>query len=116
MARPSMANSTMISRAISTIAWPSWRRRCALFTCSSRPANVVEALARRGRADLDTCLVRVFRTVDRICGDNDAIANCLLYQRSYRLEVEPQRQFDGLISDGGSDGVAARSGRRQRAK
>src|SRR5437879_11688552 len=84
-----MPNSTRISSAIKTIAWPSCRLRFG-------------------------DLVRIFGTVNRICGDDDVVADNLLDDRSDRLERVPERHLDGLIAHGGCDDVAARAevGRR----
>src|SRR3989442_3653065 len=82
MASPSMPNRTRISSAIRTIAWPSCKLRL------------------RG-------LVRVFGTVDRICSDDDVVADHLLNDWSYRLERVPQRHFDRLVAGGRWDQVAA---------
>src|SRR5216683_1329908 len=89
MASPSMPNSTSISSAIRTIAWPC---------CSFRSGE----------------LVRVLGTVDRITGDDDPVANNLLNQWSQRLEVEPERYLDRLVADRGFDAEAGRSWRRDR--
>src|SRR6266852_4655260 len=86
-----MAKRTSIRRAIRTIAWPSWSFRCR---------------------DLG----RVLSTINRISSDDDLVADNLLDYWSKRLEVEPQRHLDGLVSNGGLDCVAARTGRRQRAQ
>src|SRR2546425_13328330 len=82
MASPSMPNRTRISSAIRTIAWPSCKLRL------------------RG-------LVRVFGTVDRICSDDDVVADDLLNDWSYRLERVPERHFDRLVAGGRCDQVAA---------
>src|SRR6266513_4767215 len=81
-----MPNRTRMSRAIRTIAWPSCKLRL------------------RG-------LVGVLGTVDRICSDDDVVANCLLYQWSDRLERVPERHLERLVSVGCHGLVAAR-GRR----
>src|SRR5437899_10275127 len=91
MARPSMAKRTSISSAINTIAWPS---------CSFR---------RRA-------LVRVLGAINRISSDDDLVSDNLLDQWSERLEVKPERHLDGLVSDRGSDRVAAGTRRGKRAK
>src|SRR2546430_17717210 len=78
-----MPNSTRISSAIRMIAWPSCKFR------------------------LRAGLVRVLSTVDRICSDDDVVANCLLYQWSDRLERVPERHFDRLVAGRGSDLVAS---------
>src|SRR5438270_2202264 len=72
MARPSMPNSTRISSAIRTIACPCCKLRAGL--------------------------VRVFGTVNRICSDDDVVANDLLDDWSDRLERVPERDLDGLVS------------------
>src|SRR2546428_2300191 len=86
-----MANNTRSSRAMRTMAWPS---------CSFR------------RRDLG----RVLSAINRISSDDDLVADNLLDYWSQRLEVEPQRHLDGLVSNGGLDRVAARTGRRQRTQ
>src|SRR5690348_11704012 len=82
MASPSMPNRTRISSAIRTIAWPS----CALW-----------------RLDL----VRVLGTVNRICGDDDVVADNLLNDWGDRLEGVPERHLDRLIAYRGRDVVAS---------
>src|SRR2546428_13493979 len=82
-----MPNSTRISSAIRMIAWPSCKFR------------------------LRAGLVRVLSTVDRICRDDDVIANCLLYQWSDRLERVPARHLERLDS-GGWHGLPAARRRR----
>src|SRR5690242_20439852 len=84
MARPSMPNNTRMSRAIRTIAWPCCR------------------LALRGRR-----LVGVLSTVDRICSDDDVVANCLLNKWSNRLEGVPDGHLDRLVTHRRRDVVAA---------
>src|SRR5437773_12251886 len=79
-----MPNSTRISSAIRMIAWPSCKFR------------------------LRAGLVRVLGTVDRICSDDDVVANCLLYQWSDRLERVPERHLERLVSVGCHGLVAAR--------
>src|SRR5256885_8058404 len=83
MARPSMPNRTRMSSAIRMIAWPPCKLRLR-------------------------SLVGVLGTVDRICSDDDVVANCLLYERSDRLERVPERHFKRLVSVGGDRLVAAR--------
>src|SRR5256885_14842236 len=85
-----MPNSTRISSAIRMIAWPSCKFR------------------------LRAGLVRVLSTVDRICSDDDVVANCLLYQWSDRLERVPERHFDRLVAGRGSHVVASRAHVRRR--
>src|SRR5438046_10607581 len=82
MARPSMPNSTRMSSAIRMIACPC---------CRSRRAG----------------LVRIFSTVNRICSDDDVVANDLLDDWSDRLERVPERDLDGLVSCRGRHVVAA---------
>src|SRR2546428_12933751 len=89
MASPSMPNRTRISSAIRTIAWPSCKLRL------------------RG-------LVRVFGTVDRICSDDDVVADDLLNDWSYRLEREPERHFDRLVAGGRGDPAPAVADIRRR--
>src|SRR5438034_352695 len=113
MASPSIANSTRIRRAISTMAWPSCKRLSAVFMRSLPPAKERKFAPRARRA---ARLVRVFGTVNRICNDDDLVANYLLDQWSDGLEVEPERHLDGLIADRGRDGVAAWARRGQRAE
>src|ERR1044071_4633683 len=95
MARPSMPKRTRMSRAIRTIAWPCCR------------------LALRGRR-----LVGVLSTVDRICSDDDVVANCLLNKWSNRLERVPDGHLDRFVADRRGDVVAsgARVRRRVGAK
>src|SRR2546427_13009554 len=85
-----MPNSTRISSAIRMIAWPSCKLR------------------------LRAGLVRVLGTVDRICSDDDVVANCLLYQWSDRLERVPERHLDRLVAGRGSDVVASSAHVRRR--
>src|ERR1044072_8410981 len=87
MARPSMPKRTRMSRAIRTIAWPCCR------------------LALRGRR-----LVGVLSTVDRICSDDDVVANCLLNKWSNRLERVPDGHLDRFVADRRGDVVAAGAG------
>src|SRR2546427_11967592 len=82
-----MPNSTRMSSAIRMIAWPSCKFR------------------------LRAGLVRVLSPVDRICSDDDVVANCLLYQWSDRLERVPELHLERLVSVGCHGPVAAR-GRR----
>src|SRR2546425_2604438 len=84
-----MPNRTRMSSAIRMIAWPSCKFRL------------------RG-------LVAVLGTVDRICSDDDVVANCLLYQWSDRLERVPERHFDRLVAGRGSHVVASRAHVRRR--
>src|SRR5712691_1908499 len=93
MARPSMPNSTRISRAIRTIACP--------------PCSV--ALR---------ALVRVFGSVNRICRDDDVVADNLLNDWSDGLERVPERYLDRLVAGRGRHVVAAGAevGRRIGAK
>src|SRR5256885_16343935 len=84
-----MPNRTRMSRAIRTIAWPSCKLRL------------------RG-------LVGVLGTVNRICSDDDVVANCLLYQRSNRLERVPEGDLDRLIAGRGGHQVAAGTQVRRR--
>src|SRR6266581_4977325 len=77
-----MPNSTRMSSAIRTIAWPSCKFR------------------------LRAGLVRVLSTVDRICSDDDVVADCLLYQWGDRLERVPEGHLEGLVSVGGNRLVA----------
>src|SRR2546423_14580898 len=81
MARPSMPNSTRIRSAIRTIACPCCKLRAGL--------------------------VRVFGTVNRICSDDDVVANDLLDDRGDRLERVPERHLDRLVAGGRSHVVAA---------
>src|SRR6266511_1906917 len=89
MASPSIPNSTRMSSAIRTIAWPSCKLRL------------------RG-------LVAVLGTIDRICSDDDVGAHDLLNDWSYRLERVPDGHLDRLVADGRRDQVAARAGVRRR--
>src|SRR6266851_3419132 len=82
MARPSMPNSTRISRAIRTIACP--------------PCSV--ALR---------ALVRVFGSVNRICRDDDVVADNLLNDWSDGLERVPEGHLDRLVAGRGRHVVAA---------
>src|SRR2546423_12785123 len=50
--------------------------------------------------------VRVFSTVDRICSDDDVVANCLLYQWSDWLERVPERDLDRLVAGRGGHVIA----------
>src|SRR5256885_11559589 len=77
-----MPNSTRISSAIRMIAWPSCKFR------------------------LRAGLVRVLSTVDRICSDDDVVANCLLYQWSDWLERVPERDLDRLVAGRGGHVIA----------
>src|SRR3989442_15150232 len=86
-----MANNTRSSRAMRTMAWPSCSFRCR---------------------DLG----RVLSAINRISSDDDLVADNLLDYWSQRLEVEPQRHLDGLVSNGGRDHVAARTRRPQCAQ
>src|SRR4051812_48265847 len=104
MARPSMPKRTRSRSPIRTIACP---------LCEARLIR----LARGGIADIcEFPLVAVLGPVDRVPGDDDAVADGLLNQRRQRLEVEPERDLDGLIARGRRDGVAAGSWGRQRAQ
>src|SRR2546421_1854875 len=89
MARPSMPNRTRMSSAIRTIAWPSCKLRL------------------RG-------LVGVLGSINRICSDDDVVANDLLDDWSDRLERVPERHLDRLIAGCRCHVVAARAevGRR----
>src|SRR6266536_785580 len=89
MASPSIPNSTRMSSAIRTIAWPSCKLRL------------------RG-------LVAVLGTIDRICSDDDVGAHDLLNDWSYRLERVPDGHLDRLVADGRRDQVSARAGVRRR--
>src|SRR5437879_9385378 len=81
MARPSMPNRTRMSSAIRTIAWPSCKLRL------------------RG-------LIGVLGSVNRICSDDDVVADDLLDDWCDRLKRVPERHFDGLVA-GGRRHVAA---------
>src|SRR5256885_894339 len=76
-----MPNSTRMRSAIRMIACPSCKFRL------------------RGS-------VRVFSTVDRICSDDDVVANCLLYQWSDWLERVPERDLDRLVAGRGGHVIA----------
>src|SRR2546423_2833585 len=82
-----MPNSTRISSAIRTIAWP----------------DCLE-------------LIRIFGTVNRIRSDDDVVADNLLDDRRDRLECVPDGDLDGLIADRGLNRVAAGSGGGIRAQ
>src|SRR5690349_23978181 len=84
-----MPNRTRISSAIKTIACPPW------------------SVALRD-------LVRVLGSVNRICRDDDVVADNLLDDRCDRLERVPERHLDRLVSGRGHDVVAARAGVRRR--
>src|SRR5437762_1690411 len=86
-----MPNRTRMSRAIRMIAWPSCKLRL------------------RG-------LVAVLGTVDRICSDDDVVADCLLYQRRDRLECVPEGHLDRLVARRGCDVVAAGAHVRRRIR
>src|SRR5665213_354520 len=116
MASPSIANRTRMRSAMSTMAWPSWRRRWALFVRSLPPAKECTALTPPRRFERDARLVRVLGTVDRICSDDDSVANNLLDQRGEWVEVEPERHLDRLVADRRSDRVATRPWRGQHAQ
>src|SRR2546425_13259561 len=93
MARPSMPNMSRMSSAIVTIAWLSCKLRL------------------RG-------LIGVLDSVDRICSDDDVVADDLLDDWCDRLERVPEGHLDRLIAGGGRDVVAsgAEVGRRVRAQ
>src|SRR5207249_9869587 len=76
-----MPNNTRISSAIRTIACPCCKLRVGL--------------------------VGVFGTVNRICSDDDVVANDLLDDWSDRLERVPERDLDGLVAGRGRHVVAA---------
>src|SRR4029077_13554897 len=61
-------------------------------------------------------LVAVLSSVHRVRGDDDSVADDLLDDRRQRLEVEPQRDLDGLVATGRRDRVAARTWRGQYAQ
>src|SRR5207249_11942864 len=82
MARPSMPNRTRISSAIRTIAWPSCKLRL------------------RG-------LVGVLGSINRICSDDDVVANDLLDDWSDGLERVPKGHLERLVSIGRHCIVAA---------
>ena len=67
-----MPNRTRISRAIRTIACPSCKLRLRV-------------------------LIGVLGTVDRICSNDDVVANCLLNQWSNRLERVPSVTLIGSL-------------------
>src|SRR2546429_9723835 len=79
-----MPNNTRISSAIRTIACPCCKLRAGL--------------------------VRVFGTVNRICSDDDVVANDLLDDWSDRLERVPERHLDRLVAGCRGHVVAARAG------
>src|SRR5690348_12916962 len=85
MASPSMPNRTRISSAIRTMACPPW------------------SVALRA-------LVRVLGSVNRICRDDDVVADNLLDDRSDRLERVPERDLDRLVAGRGCHSVAAGAG------
>src|ERR1700674_1425672 len=87
MARPSIPKSTRMSSAIRTIAWPSCRLCCGDLT-------------------------RVLGTVDRICGDDDSVADNLLDDRSQGLEVVPEGHLERLIVERRDGNVTAHRGGR----
>src|SRR5690348_8489735 len=82
-----MPNSTRINSAIKTIACP-----CCRFLW-------------RG-------LVGVFGTVNRICRDDDVVADYLLNDGCDRLERVPERHLDRLVADRGD--LVQTSGTRSR--
>src|SRR5256886_4997552 len=88
-----MPNRTRMSSAIRTIAWPSCKLRL------------------RG-------LIGVLGSVDRICSDDDVVADDLLDDWCDRLERVPEGHLDRLIAGGGRHVVAsgAEVGRRVRAQ
>src|SRR5438270_11611437 len=100
-----MPNRTRINRPISTIAWPLCEAR--LIFWSRERVDAIE---------VSVPLVAVLGAVDGVGGDDHPVADGLLNQRRQRLEVEPQRDLDGLVAGRGGDGVAARSWGGQNAK
>src|SRR3989475_11887709 len=88
-----MPNRTRMSSAIRTIAWPSCKLRL------------------RG-------LIGVLGSVNRICSDDDVVADDLLDDWCDRLERVPEGHLDGLIAGGGRHvGTSgAEVGRRARAQ
>src|SRR2546428_13268510 len=93
MARPRMPNRTRMSSAIRTIAWPSCKLRL------------------RG-------LIGVLGSVDRICCDDDVVADDLLDDWCDRLEREPEGHLYRPIAGGGRHVFATGDevGRRGRAQ
>src|SRR2546427_12777750 len=86
-----MPNRTRMSSAIRTIAWPSCKLRL------------------RG-------LIGVLGSVDRICSDDDVVANDLLDDWCDRLERVPERDLDRLVARGRCHVVAAGAQVRRRVR
>src|SRR5258708_15991991 len=105
-ARPSMPNRTRISRAISTIAWPACAGPSRTRPVTASPSDCL--ILTSGDS------VRVFGTVDRICGDDDVVTDNLLDDRRDRLERVPDRHLERLISVRGHRVIATRRRRVER--
>src|SRR5260370_554869 len=105
-ARPSMPNRTRISRAISTIAWPACAGPSRTRPVTASPSDCL--ILTSGDS------VRVFGTVDRICGDDDVVTDNLLDDRRDRLERVPDRHLERLISVRSHRVIATRRRRVER--
>src|SRR5438270_11352405 len=84
-----MPKSTRIRTAIRTMAWPPCRVACR-------------------------DLVRILSSVNRICRDDDVVADNLLNDGRERLECVPERDLDRLVAGRGRHVVAAGADVRRR--